>query len=166
MGRPSDPEHPDVASADATSADDARRRLREQGIVAVEPDARIGVMLGPGERVVAVRHGVSMERRKDTRDPEEGLLGDLYVTTSRLVHLGSVPVEIRLLDISEAVTAAGALRLVVADGRGVEIRTGDPCVLRVEIAAVREAARMLAAGSHDTQETGDSAGSGGQASSR
>jgi len=147
-----------VASADANSADDARRRLREQGIVAVEPDGRIGVMLGPGERVVAVRHGVSIERRKDTRDPAEGLLGDLYVTTSRLVHLGSVPVEIKLLDIMEAVAATGALRLVVGDGRGVEIRTSDPCLLRVEIAAVREAARMTAAGSGDTQEAGEGTG--------
>ena len=138
-GRPSDPEHPDVASADETSADDARRRLREQGIV-------------------AVRHGVSIERRKDTRDPAEGLLGDLYVTTSRLVHLGSVPVEIKLLDIMEAVAATGALRLVVGDGRGVEIRTSDPCLLRVEIAAVREAARMTAAGSGDTQEAGEGTG--------
>ena len=117
---------PTCASADETSADDARRRLREQGIVAVEPDARIGVMLAPGERVVAVRRAVSIERRKDTRDPEAGLLGDLYVTTSRLVYLGSVPVEVPLLEIREAVAAAGALRLVVGDGRGVEIRTGDP----------------------------------------
>jgi hypothetical protein len=164
VGRPSDLEHRAVASVDATSADDARRRLREQGIVALEPDARIGVMLGPGERVVAVRHGVSIERRKDTRDPADGLLGDLYVTTSRLVYLGSVPVEVPLLEIREAVAAAGALRLVVGDGRGIEIRTSDPCVLRVEIAAVREAARMTAAGSHDTQGT-DGAGSAGQVSS-
>lgn len=150
-----------MASADETSANDARRRLRRQGIVAVEPDARIGVMLGPGERVVAVRRAVSVERRKDTRDPEEGLFGDLYVTTSRLVYLGSVPVEIALLDIREAVAASGALRLVVGDGRGVEIRTSDPCVLRVEIAAVREAARTTAARSRDIPETGEGLEAGG-----
>jgi len=159
VGRPSDLEHRDVASVDETSADEARRRLREQGIIAVEPDARIGVMLGPGERVVAVRRGVSVERRKETRDQEEGLRGDLYVTTSRLVYLGSVPVEVRLLDISEAVVAAGSLLVVVGDGRGVEIRTSDPLVLRVEIAAVREAARMTKAGSGTIPETGGDAGS-------
>jgi hypothetical protein len=37
--------------------------------------------------------------------------------------------------------SSGALRLVIGDGRGLEIRTRDPRVLRVEIAAVREAAR-------------------------
>jgi len=145
VSRRSDPEHPDVASADEASADDARRRLREQGIVALEPDERIGLMLAPGERVVAVRHAVSVERRKDYADPSQRLLGDLYVTTSRLVCLGRVPVEVALLDIREAVVAAGAVRLVVGDGNGVEIRTHDPRLLRVEIAAVREAARLAAA---------------------
>jgi hypothetical protein len=158
VDRPPDLENPGTASADQTTADDARRRLRQQGIVAIEPDARIGVMLGPGERVVAIRRAVSLERRKDTRDPEEGLFGDLYVTTSRLVHLGSVPVEVPLLDIREAVAAAGALRLVVGDGRGVEIRTSDPRVLRVEIAAVREAARTIASRSRDVRDSGGDAG--------
>jgi len=145
VSRRSDVEHPDVASADEVSADDARRRMREQGIVALEPDERIGVMLACGERVVAVRRAVSVERRKDHADPSQCLLGDLYVTTSRLVYLGRVPVEVALLDIREAVVAAGALRLVVGDGHGIEIRTGDPRLLRVEIAAVREAAKLAAA---------------------
>ena len=155
VGRPSDLEH----SADEASADDARRRLRAQGIVAVEPDARIGVMLTPGERVVAVRRAVCIERRKDVRDPELALRGDLYVTTTRLVCLGQVPVDVPLVEIREAVVAAGALRLVVGGGRGLEIRTCDPGALRVEIAAVREAARMAAAGSGRIRETGDAAGS-------
>jgi hypothetical protein len=119
--------------------------MREHGIVALEPDERIGVMLAPGELVVAVRRAVSVERRKDYADPSQGLLGDLYVTTSRLVYLGRVPVEVALVDIREAVVAAGVVRLVVAEGHGVEIRAGDPRLLRVEIAAVREAARLAAA---------------------
>ena len=147
MSRPSDLEHPDTASADQTSADDARRRLREQGIVAVEPDARIGVMLGPGERVVAVRREVSLERRKLQRDPDEMLSGDLYVTTRRLVYLGSVPVAYDLSEVREAVVATGALRLVVGESHGVEIGVPDPRLLRVELAAAREAERASAAGS-------------------
>ncbi len=140
----SKPVHADNASAEDGSVDDARRRLREQGIVAVEPDERIGVMLAPGERVVAVRHAISIERRKDVRDPELALRGDLYVTTTRLVCLGQVPVDVPLVEISEAIVAGGALRLIVGDGRGVEIRTGDPYLLRVEISAAREAARQAA----------------------
>lgn len=146
MDRPSDLEHSDTVSADEASAGAARRRLREQGIVALEPDARIGVLLAPRERVVAVWRAISLERRKDERDPDQALRGDLYVTTTRLLCLGHVPVEVRLAEIREAVVAPGALRLVVGDGRGLEIRTSDPCVLRVEIAAVREAARMGAVG--------------------
>ncbi len=111
----------------------------------VEPDARIGVLLASGERVVAVRRAVYIERRLTARSPSDGLLGDLYVTTARLVHLGTVPVEVPLLAIREAVAAPGALRLVVGDGRGVEIRTDDPLLLRVEIAAVRDAARLSTA---------------------
>ncbi len=159
--RPSAPEHPDPVSADEASADDARRRLREQGIVALEPDARIGVMLAPGERVVAVRRAVSLERRKDVHDPDQALHGDLYVTTARLVCLGQVPVDVPLSEIREAVVAAGSLRLVVGDGRGLEIRTGDPYLLRVEISAVREAARTTTAGSrpdHEARTAGEEPG--------
>ncbi len=137
---------PDAESLDNTSADDARRRLREQGIVAVEPDERIGVMLAPGEHVVTVRRAISIERRKEVRNPELAIPGDLYVTSNRLVYLGQVPFDVPLVEVSDAVVAAGALRLVVGDGRGLEVRTADPAVLRVEISAAREAARMRAAG--------------------
>lgn len=126
--------------------------------MALEPDARIGVMLAPGERVVAVRHAISLERRKDIHDPNQALHGDLYVTTARLLCLGQVQVEIPLAEIREAVVAVGALRLVIGDGRGLEIRTGDPYVLRVEIAAVREAARAANGGPCPFHEARDAAG--------
>jgi hypothetical protein len=141
MSRPPEPQYPDAASADAASADVARRRLREQGIVRVEPDGRIGVMLAPGEDVITVRRAVAFERRTGVQNPAEALVGDVYVTTARLVCLGRVRVEVPLAEIREAVVSSGALLLVIGDGRGLEIRTGDPCLLRVEIAAVREAAR-------------------------
>lgn len=155
MHRQSDPPRDDAVSADEASASEARRRLRAEGIVAIEPDERIGVLLAPGEQVFAVRRAVLLERRMDYHVAAEGLQGDLYVTTCRIVHLGKVPVEVPLVAIREAVVAAGALRLVVGDGRGVEIRTSDPWVLRVQIAAVREAARMTAhddAGSQEASE--------------
>jgi hypothetical protein len=141
VDRRSEPEHPDPLAADAASADNARRHLREQGIVAVEPDERIGVMLAPGERVVAVRRAVLVERRTDVRGPDQGVRGDLYVTTTRLVCLGPAAIDVPLVEIREAVVAPGALRLVIGEGRGLEIRTADPYVLRVQISAVREAAR-------------------------
>lgn len=161
MVRPSDFDQHDTVSADEATAASARRRLREQGIIALEPDARIGVMLAPDELVVSVRRAVSVERRKDSRDPSQALCGDLYVTTSRLVCLGHVPVEVQLVKIREAVVASGALRLVVGDGQGLEIRTSDPCVLRVEIAAVREASRTRAGGPGSVEAARDADPSSG-----
>jgi hypothetical protein len=145
-------------SADEAAADEARRRLRKQGIVALEPDARIGVMLAPGESVVAVRRDVSLERRKDVHDPGQALHGDLYVTTTRLVCLGQVPVDIPLAEIREVFVAVGALRLVVREGRGLEIRIEDPYLLRVEISAARESARVTAAGPRPFDKALDAAG--------
>jgi hypothetical protein len=145
MDRPPYPddrvERPGPDAADTFAADVARVQLRRRGIVPIEPDAVIGRMLAPDERVVAVRRSVPLERRRRRRDPDSLLSGDLYVTTRRLMYLGTVPAEYPILDVREAVAAPGVLRLVVGDGRGVEIGVGDPRVLRVEIGAVREAAR-------------------------
>jgi hypothetical protein len=145
MSRRPDPGTPDAVTIDEALAADARTRLREEGIIAVEPDERIGVMLVGDERVIAVRRGVCIERRKDCRDPDQALRGDLYVTTRRLVCLGQVSIDLPLGDIREAGVVGGALRLIIGDGRGLEIRTTDPRLLRVQIAAVRVEARATPA---------------------
>ena len=134
----------DEVLADEASADAARRRLREHGVVPIEPDDRIRAMLGAGESIAAVRRSVSLERRKGGRESGGGPVGDLYVTTRRLVYLGRYRVDYPLCEIRDAVEAEGALRLIVGDNRGVEIAVADPRLLRVEIAAVREAARRSA----------------------
>ncbi len=134
-----------MGSGDEATADEARRRLRENGIVSIEPDERIRVMLAPGEVVAAVRHSVWLERRKETTKHDRRTVGDLYVTTRRLVYLGRERVEYPLNEIHDAVEAEGSLRLIVGEGRGVEIQVPDPRLLRVEIAAVREAARAAVA---------------------
>jgi hypothetical protein len=139
-------------AADQASADEARQRLREQGIVPIEPDERIGVLLAPGELLVAVRPGAGLDRRQRCRDDDAGVAGDLYLTSRRLVHLGCEPVAYDLDEIREAVVAGSRLLLVMGDNRGVVIGVGDPLHLRVEIAAARAASR--------------DAGRGGQAPSR
>ena len=104
-----------------------------------------------------------MERRAGGRDPTGRLRGDLYLTTNRLVCLGRVPIDLPLAEIREAVVPAGTVRLVVGDGRGVEIRTVDPDVLRVEIAAAREAARTTAVSPCPSRAVLDAAESPGDA---
>lgn len=132
------------SSADEASADEARQRLREYGIVAIEPDDRIGVLLAPGEKVVAVRRSVLLEHHQGSGEAAGGVAGDLYVTTRRLVHLGALQVAYGLCEIRDAVEAPGALRLIVGEDRGIQMSVPDPRVLRVEIAAAREAARSSA----------------------
>lgn len=130
--------------SDEDRADETRRRLRAQGIVPIEPDERVGVMLRPDEQLVAVRHAVSLERRSGRSAPDHGLRGDLYVTTQRLLHVGRLRVECPLDEIREAIVGDDALLLVVNGYRGITLWVSDPRALRVEIAAVREAARVAA----------------------
>ncbi|MCU0479541.1 MAG: hypothetical protein MUE92_12520 [Chloroflexi bacterium] len=130
-----------AGSADAARADEARRRFHEQGVIPIEPDDRIGVMLAPGELVLAVRRSASLDRRHHRRADDPGLPGDLYVTTQRLIHLGRSAVVYALDEILEADVASDQLLLVVGDNRGVAIDVGDPLLLRVEIAAARSAVR-------------------------
>jgi hypothetical protein len=129
------------APRDEALADEARRRLREQGIIPIEPDDRVAAFLDPDEILVAVRRSASIERRQHPRGGDPGLRGDLYLTSHRLVHLGRARVVYELEEIREAVVASRQLLLVVGDNRGVAIDVGDPRLLRVEIAAARAAAR-------------------------
>ncbi len=126
---------------DELAADELRRRLRTWGFVPIEPDDRIRALLVRGECVLAVRRAVSLERRTGPRAGDEGLGADLYLTSRRLVILGHEPVEYPLAQIREIYVSAGAVRLVVEGNRGVELRVPDPRVLRVAIAAAREAIR-------------------------
>jgi hypothetical protein len=143
---------PDSVSADRASAAAARARARRDGIVFVEADEWIGVMLSPEERLVAVRRGVSFERRKEARDPGRSPTGDLYVTTARLLCMGPPAVEVPLREIRDAVVGAGRLRLLIGDGLGLEIRTRDPYTLRAEIGAVREAVRRTTSATRGTTD--------------
>lgn len=145
-GKPSGGDRARDRARDEAAAEATRRRLREQGIVAIEPDERVGVMLDPGEDVVAVRRAVSLDRRAGWKDPSGGIRGDLYVTTRRLLHLGRPVVAYDLADIRDAIVSEQILMLLVAQDRGLAIRVEDPRVLRVEIAAVREASRSTGPG--------------------
>jgi hypothetical protein len=133
--------------------------------VAIEPDDLVAPLLEPDEVVVAVRRSVWLERRQGQREAGEGLAGDLYVTSRRLIHLGRFRVDYGLGEIRDAVDAPGALRLIVGEDRGIQISVDDPRVLRVEIAALRETARPLASarsGSARAPRDGGAADDGGE----
>ena len=142
----------DRATADEALADEARRQLREHGFMPIAPDDGIGGILAPDELVIAVRRSVSLERRVGRPSSHAGELGDLYVTTERLVHLGHDRIDFPLSEIRDAIAADGMLRLIVDEEPGIEIGVDDPRVLRVELAAARESVRSSSAdGTHDVR---------------
>ena len=131
------------ASADEAEADEARARIRREGLPDLPPDERIAPLLQPGERVVAVRHAALLDRREPA--PGErltpGVAGELYVTSRRLVLVGRLTISVPLDAIADVVVAGGRLLLVLRDGHGVALQVAGPRLLWVEIAAVRASAR-------------------------
>jgi hypothetical protein len=131
-------------NADLEAADAARRRLG--GTLGVLlPDAAIAAHLASGELLVAVRRGALLDRRATGvgtvgRGRSDAVAGDLYLTTSRLIHLGPDVTVIPLATIHEAIATTGSLLLVLDRGTGVALSVADPMVLRVELAATRRAA--------------------------
>lgn len=129
----------DPLDTDDVAAAEARRCYRRRGLVPLVPDGRITPFLRPCEQLVAVRHGARVDRRHAPLAPPD-LSGDLYVTSSRLVHLGRRTVSVDLDEIEEAVVSGEeTLLLVLRGGRGVRLDVERPRLLRVQIAAARTA---------------------------
>lgn len=125
----------------ATAA--ARRRLRHTGAVPIEPDPTVAALLGPGERVLARRHGVAVLRPTANRPLHDGSRVDLYLTDGRLILVGpeDVDVEIALDAIREADVVDGRLLLLFEAAEPLALAVSEPCVLRVEVGAARVARR-------------------------
>lgn len=131
------------ARADEAAADLARQAYRTQPLPSLEPDDRIAPLLGPGERVVAVRRSAQLDRRQPTPgwNAPPGLAGDLYLTTRRLVLVGRLTMSFDFEDIEEAGLSGERLLLVLRDGRGVSLDVEQPRLLRVQVATARALAR-------------------------
>jgi hypothetical protein len=131
-----------TSADDETLAAEARVRFRQQGLVALQPDDAIRPLLGPGEWVFGWRREAMLDRRQpSTPEAREGVRGELYLTSHRLVLLGRPVVEIGLECIAEIGMAGERLFLVLADGSSAAIDVDMPRLLRVEISAARAAAR-------------------------
>jgi hypothetical protein len=132
---------PDLGRTDEEDASDARRRFRSHGIEPLAPDACIGSMLAPGEDVLAHHRSVGLDRLQRSKEiePTVPMLGDLYVTSARLVHLGLRVLTIELDDIEDAALVGDRVLLVIRGGTGVALETDRPRLLRVQMAAARAA---------------------------
>ena len=136
---------PQVRGVDVTrdedTADAARRCYRAHGIEAVPADERIAPMLGPCERVYAVRREVRLDRRRSASAAGSALLGDLYVTSARVILVGRPTVAIDIEEIREAALSGDRLLLMMQDGTSAALDVDEPRLLRVQISAARAARR-------------------------
>lgn len=104
-------------------------------------DDRVRGLLGPDERVLAYRHAVALDPRQPAADasPEVQPVGDLYVTSERLLYLGCGMRTFDLDDIEEAALSGERILLSLHDGLGVTVDADGPRLLRVQISTARAA---------------------------
>jgi hypothetical protein len=150
-GRVSRPSEADLATSrggdgarlDELAATEARHRYRREGLSPIEPDSVIARSLTPGEMLFAVHRALLADSRAfpEASVPADGVPGDLYLTSARLVFVGGVVVAFDLDDIEEADLAGPHLLLVLRDGVGLRLGVDRPRLLRVQIAAARAATR-------------------------
>ena len=141
-GTPSDPDLPAGDQADALAAEEARERYRDEPMAPIEVRGSIADLLGPTERLLAVRNDARYDRRQEaegSRGP--GLSGDLYLTSSRLILLGRFDLTFDLEEIEEIDLFGDRLRLMTGKGAGLSLDVDQPRLLRVEIGAARMGAR-------------------------
>jgi hypothetical protein len=131
----------DQIDTDEAAASEARARYRQLGVESVESDDTILPLLAPGERVLALRHSVGLDRRQASAQAPtiDSVRGDLYVTTERLVHVGDEVLDFRLDDVQDSALAGERVLLILRDGVGIVLNADRPRLLRVQIAAARAA---------------------------
>jgi len=135
-------------AADEAAADAAREQYAASGVPAIEPDAGYASVARSGESLHAVRRNAILEPGR-TDDNEPVLRGGtLYLTSSRLLHVGVETTNIPLREIDEMVVALKRLVLIrLQDGSHFAVEVDQPRLLRVQIAAAIAAARAAAGSS-------------------
>lgn len=130
----------DRAMEDERAALELRHRLRTEPLTTVAPDDRVGYLLDTGERTIAVREAVVVERHAAS-DAGTPRIVRLYVTTARLILVGDVPWSIPLDQIDELSVAGEQILITLVDGEGICLDAGPPRLLRVQIASARAGIR-------------------------
>jgi hypothetical protein len=132
--------------ADEAAADRARECYRRDGMPVLEPDQTILPHLLEGERLLAVHAPARLEYHSPRAD-DRSAAGTLYLTSERLIHLGTHAVAVHLLDIDEVgVTLDRLLLLTLDGGGGAVIEVDQPRLLRVQISTAAVEARIRMAG--------------------
>jgi hypothetical protein len=129
-------------AADEQEADAERERLAREPLPVLEAQAEILFQLVPAEQLHAERRAALVERGQEGQPSG----GTLYLTSHRLVHIGTEAVEeVRLDAITDMAVAMERLLLIeLADGSDLAIEVDQPRLLRVQVAAARAALRERA----------------------
>jgi hypothetical protein len=123
---------------DEAEADAARTRYRLDGLPRLEGDGLATERLRPDEAAIDVRSSAVVTRHL-LGDGTDELAGQLVLTTQRLLVVGHAPLEIELDEIDELALAGERLLVTLNDRTGLSIDAPRPRLLRVQIAALREA---------------------------
>ncbi len=129
------------AAADEAAAAQARVRFRIGEVPSVEDDEVGPDLLEAGERLIAVRKRVALERREPPHTDGCGLSGTLYLTSNRLGLAGRNPVEFPIDGIRETALVGERVVVSLRTGQFVWIQCDAPRLLRVEIASARASVR-------------------------
>jgi hypothetical protein len=124
---------------DEAEADEARVRYRLEGLPSVNVDGPAAEHVPAGETAIDVRSSAVVTRHV-FGDGTDELAGQRVLTTQRLLVVGHAPLEVELDEIDELTLAGERLLVTLRDGTGLSIDASRPRLLRVQIAALREAA--------------------------
>jgi hypothetical protein len=104
-----------------------------------EAQAEMLFQLEPGEQLHAERRAALVERGQNAQPSG----GTLYLTSLRLVHIGTEAVEeVRLDAVADMAVAMERLLLIeLADGSDLAIEVDQPRLLRVQVSAARASLR-------------------------
>ena len=128
----------EAASADRIAAAEMRKRLAREPAVEIPPDCAVARLLLAGERLFAIRRQAVLDRVEIPDGRVTSHVGDLFLTSTRLLFLGRTSVSsYSFADLAEVDLYAAGLLLVARDGTGVRLSVDRPQLLRVEIAAAR-----------------------------
>lgn len=128
--------------ADEAAADAARDQYAASGMPAIEPVTGFARVARSAEALHAVRYNAVLER--GPTDGDEVVLrgGTVYLTSSRLLHVGAETTDVPLGEIDEMVVALERLVVIrLRDGSDLAVEVDQPRLLRVQIAAAIAAAR-------------------------
>lgn len=103
--------------------------------------AGVGIchLLLPGERLVAHREAAIFDRRRPRRQHRP--VGDLYLTSARLLFAGLPMASIPLDSIEDAILVGDRIQLMIRGGVGVAIDVDRSRLLREQIASARATRR-------------------------